>query len=52
MEIMKHINNVFMVSLLKSLLYNLDGPTYFSKDSKNHSSDDMWLQKNIVMLLK
>ncbi|WZZ04087.1 hypothetical protein YC2023_090008 [Brassica napus] len=24
------------------------GPTYFSKDSKNHSIDDTWLQKNDV----
>ena len=33
---MKHINNVFMVSLIKGVY--LDGLTYFSKDYKNHSS--------------
>ena len=29
----------------------LDGPTYFSKDSKNHPNDNTWLPKNIAMLL-
>ena len=29
----------------------LDGPTYFYRNSKNHYSDDTWLQKNVVMLL-
>ncbi|WZZ86664.1 hypothetical protein YC2023_115243 [Brassica napus] len=28
-----------------------DGPTYFSNDSKNHSSDDMWLQKEVLCRL-
>ena len=36
----------------KKLIIYLDGPIYFSKDSKNHSSDDIWLKKNVVMLLK
>ncbi|WZY89239.1 hypothetical protein YC2023_045974 [Brassica napus] len=27
-------------------------PTYFSKDSKNHSSDDTWLQKNVSAKLR
>ena len=42
---MKNINNEFIVSLIKKLIICLDGPTYFSKDSKNHHSDDMWVQK-------
>ncbi|WZZ37424.1 hypothetical protein YC2023_020825 [Brassica napus] len=29
----------------------LYGPTYFSNNSKNHSSDDMWLQKEVKFLL-
>ena len=42
---MKHINNVFMYSLIKKLIIYLNEPTYFSKDSKNHYSNDMCLQK-------
>ena len=49
---MKYINNKFIVSLIKNLIIKLDGPTYFSNDSKNHPSDDMWLQKEVVMFLK
>ena len=36
----------------KKLIIFLDEPTFFSKDSKNHSSDDTLLQKNVSMLLK
>ena len=34
-------------------MYNicLNEPTYFSKNYKNHPSDDTLLQKNIVMIL-
>ena len=48
---MKHINNVFMVSLKKTY-YIFRWTNLFSKNSKNYSSDDTWLQKNVVMLPK
>ena len=41
---MKHINNVFMVSLKKTY-YIFRWTNLFSKNSKNYSSDDTWLQK-------
>ncbi|WZZ77627.1 hypothetical protein YC2023_098199 [Brassica napus] len=31
-----------------SLEEYFDGPTYFSSNSKNHPSDDMWLQKEVA----
>ena len=43
---------MYLLWFNKKLIIYLDGPTYFSKDSKNHSSDDTWLQKNVAMLLK
>ena len=29
----------------------LDEPTYFSKNSKNHPNDNMWLSKYVIILL-
>ena len=43
---------MYLLWFNKNLIIYLDGPTYFSKDSKNHYSDDTWLQKNVAMLLK
>ena len=43
---------MYLLWFNKKFIIYLDGPTYFSKDSKNHSSDDTWLQKNVAMLLK
>ncbi|WZZ34911.1 hypothetical protein YC2023_018312 [Brassica napus] len=49
-------NNIFLKmfvvvkmksGIMKVLIIYLDGPTYFSKDSKNDFGDDTWLQKNI-----
>ncbi|WZZ45812.1 hypothetical protein YC2023_042071 [Brassica napus] len=34
------------------ILLPWNGPTYLSNNSKNHPSDDMWLQKEIVMFHK
>lgn len=39
-----------IVSLIKILFIYLDEPTYFYDDSKNHTSDDTWLRKHVVML--
>ena len=38
-----------IVSLIKKYNIYLYGPTYFSKNSKNHSSNDTWLRKHVVM---
>ena len=40
-----------IISLIKLKNMFLDGPTYFSMDSKNHSSDNTWLQKKYCILL-
>ena len=40
-----------MVTLIKKYNIYLDEPTYFSKDSKNHYSDDTLQHSNLVMLL-
>ena len=42
-----------LLKIINCLIYfSHNGETYFSNVSKNHSSDDMWLQKEDVMLLK
>ena len=43
---------MYLLWVNKKLIIYLDGPIYFYKNSKNHFSDDTYLQKKVVMLLK
>ena len=51
MKMIKNISNEFMISLIKKIIIYFDGPIYFFDNSKNHSSSDMLVQKNVVMFL-
>ena len=48
-EIMKHTNNVFIVSLIKKFIIYLDVPIFFSNDFSNDRH--MAKKKKVLMLL-
>ena len=48
-NIILYTTNEFDSYFNKKYIIYLYRTTYFSKDSKNHPSDDTWLRKHIVM---